>query len=609
MGVYLVFYFILILWLIQAAKSQQVHRQSRCRETCGDVFIPFPFGIKSGCYSNSWFRVTCNETANGPKPFITRINLELLGSFRSDGDVAVHNPVTYLNCGNKGNDGTTPPVSVNLDGSPFFFSSRFNLLGSVGCGNLATVFRNNQTYPIASCLQPRCGNPTSNLSGCFAEIPQHLTWYSATMIEIINHGKQEYDKSCTSAFLFDRSRLNSSGPDLKFPQSISIDTTHVPATLEWNLVLEEYQEPHKVVCSENERCGNVDIPYPFGIKEGCYMNEWFRVSCNQTRDGPKPFISSINMQMLNASFSQGIVIVNNSVTYSNCPSEDEDNNGVSVNLTGSPFFFSHIFNRFVSVGCGYLATILPNRIDYPVGGCLQPPCSSSMTSNVGCLMKIPPGLSSFAANMTEIYPRNGSKRSCGSAFMVHVGLLNSRPRDVNPDGNDILSWTPTTQLWGTPKVGHIPSTLQWGTPMQLSTPKGGYVPTTLQWGTPKRGFCELKDGSNTSCSSSGQYCWTRLSPTHLCVCSADVDSGNDGYYTDVCKETHTCGEPEYKYCHMLCLNAPGNYCSSCPDQYQYSSAKDRCNPIDLTPRKPPYSTTPEFTMEEPKKLGICQSSL
>ncbi|XVF65398.1 hypothetical protein PTKIN_Ptkin09bG0245500 [Pterospermum kingtungense] len=608
MGVYLAFYFTLLLWLIQAVEP-------RCNETCGGVTIPYPFGIKTGCYTNSWFRVTCNETAHhGPKPFISRINLELIDLFGSDGDtVGVNNPVTYLNCGNKVNNCTTAPAAatagVSLQGSPFFFPSNINMFGSVGCGNWVSVFSDIRTEPVAGCLQPRCGDQvTSKLGGCYAQISQHLVSYDATMREISNPGKLKFrNRSCTSAFVFDlRIMLNSSGPYLEFPDRIiSIHTTHVPATLAWNpvncdLEAERCQElepstpvPHKYVCKE--KCGDVDIPYPFGMKVGCYMNDWFKVTCNQTCDGPKPFIGSINLQLLSVSFHKGTVVVNNPITYSNCQNKDEDNDGVSVNLTGTPFYFSDISNVFVSVGCGSLVTISRNSNDYPFGGCPQPNCSSvTMTSIVSCITKIPLGLGSFAVNMTGNYPSNSSKRSCGSAFLVDESMLNPLWTKC-PDCNGLSSWTnvfPIQQQWIAPKVGHLP--------------------TTLQWGIPKSVSCELKEGSNSKCSSDGQYCWSKISSMHLCVCSIVDDfftSGND-HSIDVCQGKGNCSDAKYKYCHLLCLNAPGHFCSSARhDRYEYSTTDHLCKSIALTssPDQIPMKK-PKMSSHQPFVIG-CSTSV
>ncbi|XVF65415.1 hypothetical protein PTKIN_Ptkin09bG0247200 [Pterospermum kingtungense] len=481
---------------------------------------------------------------------------QLGNSFEALGDffINVNYPVTYLNCGNKG---TTAHASVNLEDTPFYFSGDYNRFGSVGCGNWAIVYSTISNEPLAGSLQPRCDNPTSKSGACYAQIPEYLISYTATIREVINPeiGQLQHSDRCTSAFMFSQFMLNSSSPFLLHFNNISIDTMHVPVTLGWNYSVEcdlgarrcrELQPtpvaavPHKYVCTE--KCGEIDILYPFGMKKGCYMNK--------------------------------SVIVNNSITYSNCRNKYAENNGVSVNLADTPFYFLDISNRLFSVGCGSFVTIFPNPIDYPLGGCQQPPCNYSnnhMTSNVSCNMIFPPVISSFAVNMTEIYPSNIS-RSCGSAFLADVSLSDSYWRK---EENGISSWTkdPTTYL----------------------RPKFGHVPTALQWGTPKRGRCELKDGSNTLCSSDSQYCWSNISSKHLCVCGVkEVYIGGSHYSgnlysTDVCQDKTDCWDAKYKYCYLLCLNAPGNYCNSstCPDRFGYSSTEDLCKPIPESPTKMP----------------------
>ncbi|TYJ44945.1 hypothetical protein E1A91_A02G020600v1 [Gossypium mustelinum] len=561
----LVFYFILQLsWLIRAANSD-------CHETCGNVAIPLPFGIKTGCYNNSWFRVTCNQTVNGPKPFISRINLELLGKFQPvENAVSVNNPVSYINCGDKGNNGTTASSSVDLTDSPFFFSTEYNVFGSVGCSNI--VYLNNQAADVTSvCLQRRCGDLISKLGGCHASISDYNLVSYTTNITDIEFSNPRSNR-CTSAFIFDSSRLKSSDVDPQFPYNISINTTHVPATLMWYSVLcnSEAAICQKLKPAENppppvqsptiplnykygciERCGNIGIPFPFGIEVGCYMNNWFRVTCKETIDGSRPFISSINLQLLDVSFSEGIVLVNNSVVYINCLRET---NVVGVNLTGTPFLFSHVFNRFVSVGCDSLAAFLRSPTDdYPIGWCAQPHCNN-MTSEAMCSADIPPNLSSFAAKVTQIYPSIENNRLCGSAFIVDQRYPDSLERII-PNRND------------------------------TSKQARSYFPTTLLWGRHKRGLCKLREGSNITCRSDGAYCWASLSETHLCVCHLDSYGDSD----DVCQELGECDYLKYKYCHMLCLNTQGNNCSSsCPAGYEYI-----CKPI-----------SPSIMTKDPKRSQI-----
>ncbi|XP_017975794.1 PREDICTED: wall-associated receptor kinase-like 5 [Theobroma cacao] len=549
MGVHSVYYSILLLWLIQTAASQEPGELG-CQKKCGDVNISFPFGIEAGCFANTWFRVTCKETANGLKPFISRINLELLISTPTV--VLINNPVTSVNCGNK--DNNVAVAGVNLTDSPYSFPYSYNRFGSVGCGNLATIFR-NQTYRIGGCLQPRCGD-VSSTSSCHGSILENLKSYTATISEMYPDHKDS--KRCrSSVFLFYWGMLDTDSA-LLLDGNVNISTTHVPAVLKWDTVKCNLGDTRckelKAVSDQKSdctvSCGEVDIAYPFGMDARCYMNEWFKVTCNETADGKKPFLSSIGLELLSSSFTLGSVQVNNPVTYIQC--QDIHNNGVSVNLTGSPFFFS-IDNYFVSVGCGSLATILHNQT-HLIGGCLQSGCSNIVTSYGRCFTSIPQGLSSFVANMTEIYPSNGSNRSCGSAFLTDkISLIYSNRVDLSSKKN---------------------------------------FSTTLRWGTPKVAPCKLNEGSEILCSQDEEYCWTNLGYAHLCVCRMTEHTNEDYYFTNICEEPSKCAFPEYnkyskyKYCHMLCVNAPGKSCSPCPARYQYNHTEDVCKPKEYNYSSP-----------------------
>ncbi|KAL0009085.1 hypothetical protein SO802_010587 [Lithocarpus litseifolius] len=71
------------------------------------------------------------------------------------------------------------------------------------------------------------------------------------------------------------------------------------------------------------QCGDVDIPYPFGIEAGCYINDWFAIDCNNqsaVASFPKPFLKSFKLEVLNISLQHGTVRVNYPI-FSICANE------------------------------------------------------------------------------------------------------------------------------------------------------------------------------------------------------------------------------------------------------------------------------------------------
>lgn len=59
-------------------------------------------------------------------------------------------------------------------------------------------------------------------------------------------------------------------------------------------------------------------------------------------------------------------------------------------------------------------------------------------------------------------------------------------------------------------------------------------------------------------------------------------------------------DAKYKHCHMLCLNAPGNYCS--PDRYKYSSTDHLRKPIAL-PSSPVKEHKVSRKQDQPFVIG------
>lgn len=107
----------------------------------------------------------------------------------------------------------------------------------------------------------------------------------------------------------------------------------------------------------SQYCGNVVIPFPFGIRENCHLNKWFEIKCEAER----PSLASVGLDVLQITLATyeekpGIIRVQSPIIYLNCSGVGSTN--ASVSLEGSPFVFSQTKNRFSAVGCNTRALLI-----------------------------------------------------------------------------------------------------------------------------------------------------------------------------------------------------------------------------------------------------------
>ncbi|XP_078439989.1 putative wall-associated receptor kinase-like 16 [Wolffia australiana] len=229
---------VVFLQLLAASNAINNTLNPSCKSKCGNVEIPYPFGIGEGCHMQEHgdFRVFCNESSSPPKPTIpSNPPLEITKIDLLEGFLHVKVPVSYQ-CVSETGETTTKIFNYDFTGLPYSISLFGNLFTVVGCDTLGVLnFDGGSFGCLASCTkstqQPETG--CDGLGCCRVRIPDTLGRISVSISSLSNYSQFTGLSRCGAAFFMD-------GDSYDLGESILLNTTTVAAKdmtvrLEWSV--------------------------------------------------------------------------------------------------------------------------------------------------------------------------------------------------------------------------------------------------------------------------------------------------------------------------------------------------------------------------------------
>lgn len=281
----------------------QVFTKPGCQSRCGDLLIPYPFGIKSeggvDCAIDPSFELVCDASYNPPLafsmiPYLRNLHIHDI----SDTELRISCVLAYHCFDQFGNPNETYIVQNGLDGTWFTYSTA-NVLTVVGCDDYANLYNDPSTFNFdpnnpntflpkgcsTTCLpdeeipQDECSG-----TGC-CQVPINVHKYFNIHIETYNsHRNVSSYNPCGYAFMAEKSGFKFQGKsDLNDPH-LKDRIYNIPTVLDWAI--------GNKTCSEaalNQTSYACKFNNSYCIN-GSSSSNGYRCSCNEGFQG-NPYLS------------------------------------------------------------------------------------------------------------------------------------------------------------------------------------------------------------------------------------------------------------------------------------------------------------------------------
>ncbi|KAL7094269.1 hypothetical protein ACP275_11G092500 [Erythranthe tilingii] len=231
-----------------------------CKSKCGNLTVPYPFGIGSKCSIHPSFDIYCDNSFNPPKLFSGILELEVTDI--TDSQIRIKNYMAAT-CYNKIGEVTRQDLVEDTHIRPPFSISDANKFTIVGCDDIGLLFGLEGANSTNGCIST-CSSREQVLDGycngtgcCQTSIPRGLTRLYASLDTIHQHINVWSFSRCGYAFLAEQDTFIFHSSDLDDVTFQELIIENVPIVLDWVIFNESCDEARKFddfACHKNSTC-------------------------------------------------------------------------------------------------------------------------------------------------------------------------------------------------------------------------------------------------------------------------------------------------------------------------------------------------------------------
>ncbi|XP_057808161.1 wall-associated receptor kinase 2-like [Salvia miltiorrhiza] len=336
-----------------------------CPDKCGNLTVPFPFGIgaDSGCALNPDFELNCTEAFGAPQA----LNGNTQFFDISDDHCRVSIAVARKCYDRSGSPTLENTASFDIKAPPYSYST-LNKFTVIGCDDFSLISggggRNFTIGCITFCFRAEdvISGSCSGIGCCQTALPRGFQYYTTAVNSLNNHTNISSFATCSYAFFGEEDRFEFRGAaDLSDPNFMQRVKDTVPVVLDWvigNLSCDSARSSDDYACKVDSDCvdsGTGLGGYRCRCKTGYEGNPYLDPGC---KDIDECATTDLNDCSENSCFN-----ILGSYKCS-CPkgySGDGRKNGKGCTANSSQ---SHWMNVVLGTGFGFLAVVIAATLIY-----------------------------------------------------------------------------------------------------------------------------------------------------------------------------------------------------------------------------------------------------